>query len=234
MEKYDKFFLDKYPCSKTSMLVFEQGHLLSRAIFASVNYLSSALVKENLSYFPFTLPRKTCQGKTCQGELVSVYSQQVFFDKGTCQRKLASVNEALSFTLSSPGMATSIMTTSLSFLSIKTMSDLASLFFVWSCLTFPVTLDCEISQYFEVFTFHHSLRLLFLVLSYYYFYYYCYYYCYYYYYYHYHLINDISVSLIQKWLFGQYFAFSSFRRALWMFLDHRFPMGMVSWCELPL
>ena len=134
MEKYDKFFLDKYPCSKTSMLVFEQGHLLSRAIFASVNYLSSALVKENLSYFPFTLPRKTCQGKTCQGELVSVYSQQVFFDKGTCQRKLASVNEALSFTLSSPGMATSIMTTSLSFLSIKTMSDLASLFF---CLVLP-------------------------------------------------------------------------------------------------
>ena len=50
MEKYDKFFLDKCPCSKTSMLVFEQGHLsrknLSRAIFASVNYLTSALVKE--------------------------------------------------------------------------------------------------------------------------------------------------------------------------------------------
>ena len=87
------FFLEKYPCSKTSMLVFEQGHLsrknLSRAIFASVNYLSSALVKENLSYFPFTLPRKTCQG-----ELASVYSQQVFRDKGTCQAKLASVNEA--------------------------------------------------------------------------------------------------------------------------------------------
>ena len=44
MEKYAKFFLDKYTCSKTSMLVFEQGHLsrknLSRAIFASVNYLS--------------------------------------------------------------------------------------------------------------------------------------------------------------------------------------------------
>ena len=36
----------------TSMLVFEQGHLsrknLSRAIFASVNYFSSALVKEIL------------------------------------------------------------------------------------------------------------------------------------------------------------------------------------------
>ena len=84
------------------MLVFEQGldkgHLsrknLSRAIFASVNYLSSALVKENWSYFQFTLPRKTCQGKTCQGELASVYIQQVFPDKGSCQGKLASVNEA--------------------------------------------------------------------------------------------------------------------------------------------
>ena len=78
------------------MLVFEQGHLsrknLLRVIFASVNYLSSAPVKENLSYFPFTLPRKTCQGKTCQGKLANVYSQQVFLDKGTCQGKL--VNEA--------------------------------------------------------------------------------------------------------------------------------------------
>ena len=93
------FFLDKYPyLSKTRMLVFEQGYLsrknLSRAIFASVNYLSSALVKENLSYFPFTLPRKTCQGKSCQGDLASVYRQQVFLDKGTCQGKLASVNKA--------------------------------------------------------------------------------------------------------------------------------------------
>ena len=94
MGKSHKFFLDKCPCSKTSMLVFEQGHLsrknLSRAIFASVNYLSSAFVKDNLSYFPFTLPRKTCQGKTCQGELASVYSQHVFLDKGTCQGKLSS------------------------------------------------------------------------------------------------------------------------------------------------
>ena len=97
MEKYDKFFLDKCPCSKNSMLVFEQGHLsrknLSRAIFASVNYLSSALVKENLSYFPFTLPRKTCQGKTCRGELASGYSQHVFLEERTCQGKLAGVNE---------------------------------------------------------------------------------------------------------------------------------------------
>ena len=75
------------------MLGFEQGHLsrknLSRTIFASVTYLSSALVKENLSYFSFTPPRKTCQG-----ELASVYSRQVFLDKWTCQGKLASVNEA--------------------------------------------------------------------------------------------------------------------------------------------
>ena len=44
MEKYDTFFLDKCPCLKNSMLVFEQGHLsrknLSRAIFACVSYLS--------------------------------------------------------------------------------------------------------------------------------------------------------------------------------------------------
>ena len=89
MEKYDKFFHVKCPCSKTSMLVymlvFEQRHLsrknLSRTIFASVNYLSSALVKENLSYFSFTLPRKTCQGKPCQVSRTSVNSQQVFLDK---------------------------------------------------------------------------------------------------------------------------------------------------------
>ena len=77
------------------MLVFEQGHLLkknlSRALFPSVNYLSSALVKENLSYFPFTLPRKICQGKTCQVELASVYSQTVYLGRGTCQGKLASI-----------------------------------------------------------------------------------------------------------------------------------------------
>ena len=42
MEKFDKFFLIKCPCSKPSM---------SRTIFASVNDWSSALVKENLSYF---------------------------------------------------------------------------------------------------------------------------------------------------------------------------------------
>ena len=64
MGKYDKFFLDKCPSSKASMLAFEQGHLsrknLSRTIFAGVNYLSrktchifhlhyqGKLVKENL------------------------------------------------------------------------------------------------------------------------------------------------------------------------------------------
>ena len=77
MEKCDNFFHNKCPCSKTSMLVFEQGHLsrknLSRAIFAGVNYLSSALVKENLSYVPFT---------SLEGELDSVYSQQVSLTRG--------------------------------------------------------------------------------------------------------------------------------------------------------
>ena len=96
-KKYDKFFVDKCPCSKTSRLVFEQVYLsrknLPRTIFASANYMSSAFVKENLSFFfPFTLPRKTCRGKTCQGKLASVYSGQFFLDKGTCQGKLASVN----------------------------------------------------------------------------------------------------------------------------------------------
>ena len=92
------FSLTTVLVQKTSMLVFEQRHLsrknLSRAIFACVNYLSSALAKGNLPYFPFTLPRKTCQGKSCQRELASVYSQQVFLDKGTCQGTLANVHEA--------------------------------------------------------------------------------------------------------------------------------------------
>ena len=78
------------------MTLAEQGHLSRKNLSrASVNYLSSAFVKENLAYCSFTLPRETCQGKTCQGELASVYSQQVFLDNGTCQGKLASVNEAL-------------------------------------------------------------------------------------------------------------------------------------------
>ena len=79
MEKYDKFFLDKYPCSKTSM----QGHLsrknLSMAIFASVNYLLSALIKENfVVIFSIYTTKENFSGKTCQGELTSLYSQQVF------------------------------------------------------------------------------------------------------------------------------------------------------------
>jgi len=62
---------------------------LSRAIFAGVNYLSSALVKENLSYFPFTLLRETFQGKTCQGELASVYTVNKFFlTKGLVKENL--------------------------------------------------------------------------------------------------------------------------------------------------
>ena len=47
-----------------------------------------------MSYFSFTLPRKTCQGK-----LASVYSRQVFLDKWTCQGKIARVNGALDFNL---------------------------------------------------------------------------------------------------------------------------------------
>ena len=88
MEKYDKFFRDKCPCSRTNMQIFEKDSVeegLPRTIFASVNYLSSALVKENLSSFPFTLPSR----KTCQGELASVYtdSRQFFLDKETFQGK---------------------------------------------------------------------------------------------------------------------------------------------------
>ena len=44
------------------------------------------------------LSRKTCHIfhlHTCQGELASVYSRQVFLDKWTCQGKIVRVNEAL-------------------------------------------------------------------------------------------------------------------------------------------
>ena len=61
-----------------------------------MSLIFKSLVKENLSHVPFTLPRKTCQGKTCKGKLASVYSRQVFLDKRGCQGNLASVNEALS------------------------------------------------------------------------------------------------------------------------------------------
>ena len=75
MEKYDKFFLDKSPYSKTSKLAFEQGHLsrknLPRTIFDSANYLSSALVKENLNVIisiytnKENLSRKHLSRRTC-------------------------------------------------------------------------------------------------------------------------------------------------------------------------
>ena len=71
VQKLACYFLDKDTCQGKTCL----GRYLPVE--------PSALVKENLSYFSFTLPRKTCQGKTCQGktcqgELSSVYSQQVF------------------------------------------------------------------------------------------------------------------------------------------------------------
>ena len=69
MEKYDNFVLDKRPCSKTGMLVFEQGNL-SRTIFASVNYLSSALVKENLSYFHLHYQGKLVKDKLFKENLL--------------------------------------------------------------------------------------------------------------------------------------------------------------------
>ena len=88
MEKYDKFVLDKCPCSKSSTPVFEQGHLSREKLVKGDIWLCKLLVKctsqEKLAIFPFTLSRKTCQGKTCQGKLASLYSQQVFLDKGTC------------------------------------------------------------------------------------------------------------------------------------------------------
>ena len=43
---------------------------MSRTIFANVNYLSSALVKENLSYFSFTLPRKIVKEKRVKETLL--------------------------------------------------------------------------------------------------------------------------------------------------------------------
>ena len=52
------------------------GNDLSRTMFAGVNYSSSALVKENLSYFPFTRPWK----------IGSVYSRHVFLEKWGCCR----------------------------------------------------------------------------------------------------------------------------------------------------
>ena len=71
----------------TSMLVFEQGHLsrknLSRAIFASVNYLS----RKTCHIFRLHYQGKLVKENTCQGELGSVYSQhtrQGDLSKKTC------------------------------------------------------------------------------------------------------------------------------------------------------
>ena len=81
------------------------------------------------------------------GTTMTFCMRQTFAVSSLNRWYFSNFSSSLSFTLSSPGMATSVMTTSLSFLS--------------SCLNFPSTLDCEIPQYIEVFTFHHSLRLLF-------------------------------------------------------------------------
>ena len=81
------------------------------------------------------------------GTTMTFCMRQTFAVSSLNRWYFSNFSSSLSFTLSSPGMAASVMTTSLSFLS--------------SCLNFPSTLDCEIPQYIEVFTFHHSLRLLF-------------------------------------------------------------------------
>ena len=81
------------------------------------------------------------------GTTMTFCMRQTFAVSSLNRWYFSNFSSSLSFTLSSPGMATSVMTTSLSFLS--------------SCLNFPSTLDCGIPQYLEVFTFHHSLRLLF-------------------------------------------------------------------------
>ena len=57
-----------------------------RYLVVHVNYLSSALAKENfVVVFSIYTTKENLSGKTCQGELASLYSQQVFLDKGTCQ-----------------------------------------------------------------------------------------------------------------------------------------------------
>ena len=77
------------------LLVFEQG-LTCQGKNCQRRYLLVYITCQVhlFTYFNFKLLRKPCQGKTCQGELVSVYSRQVFLGKCTCQGKLANVNEA--------------------------------------------------------------------------------------------------------------------------------------------
>ena len=82
--------------SKTSALVqklacyfFEQGFFVKEKLVYGDICWCKLLVKENLSYFPFTLLRETCQGKTCQGELASEYTVNKFFlTKGLVKENL--------------------------------------------------------------------------------------------------------------------------------------------------
>ena len=45
---------------------------LAKDNICSCKLLVKCTCQGKLVIFPFTLPRKTCQGKTCQGELASV------------------------------------------------------------------------------------------------------------------------------------------------------------------
>ena len=74
MEKYDKFFLDKCPCSKTSMLV----------IFSIYMHYQGNLVKEKLASVysrQVFLDKWGCQGKlACVNEaLITKYMQMRLF-----------------------------------------------------------------------------------------------------------------------------------------------------------
>ena len=94
MEKYDKFFRDKCPCSRTNMQIFgkdsvEEG--LPRTIFASVNYLITYQVH---------LSRKTCHlfhlhyqaGKLVKENLLVC---TLTVDNSSLIRRLFKENEAL-------------------------------------------------------------------------------------------------------------------------------------------
>ena len=85
---------------KTSNLVFEQGHLsrkyLSRTIFASVNYLSSALVKENLSFFHLHYQGKLVKEKLVTENLPVCTAHNVSLTRGLFKENLlVRVNEAV-------------------------------------------------------------------------------------------------------------------------------------------
>ena len=74
------------------MLFFEQGHLsrksLSRAIFASLNNLSSALVKENLSYFPLHYQGKLVKEKLDKESLLVCTVNKFSLTKGLVKENL--------------------------------------------------------------------------------------------------------------------------------------------------